>query len=128
MSRMSELISLYGATDGSNTTGTFSLYSDAFVGTVNQLKFDKGLKAKIWAKQISGAPVKVYIDVSYDGGSTWITIDAEELASEGQVNLEKRRPRIVVFRTGNELIRVRWEQSTAGVSHVVLDIELEPEN
>jgi hypothetical protein len=124
--KVTEIITLYGATDGSSTTGTFTLFSDAFDGGITAIKLDKGLKAKIWAKEISGEPVKIYIDVSYDGGSSWITLDTEELVSAGQLNLEKRRPRIILFRTGNEQIRVRWEQDTAGLSYVVLDLEVEP--
>ena len=122
----SEIVSLYGSTDGVSTTGVFQLASDAFEGTVDQVALGKGLKAKVWAKEISGQPVTVKIEVSYDGGSTWTVLDTEVLAEAGQVNLEKRRPRIVAFRTGLERIRVSWEQATAGVSHVVIDLEVEP--
>lgn len=125
MSRATEVVSLYGETDGANTAGVFTLVSEAYQGGVTEIALGKGLKAKVWAKQISGAPVTVFIDYSPDGGSTWITIDSETLANAGQLNLEKRRPRIVHYRTGRERIRVRWEQPTAGKSAVVLDMEVE---
>lgn len=126
---VSEIITVFGKTDGSNTTGTVPLSGPDFSNSPTQLKLDKGLKAKIWAKRISGAPVKfkiLYTPDSTAGTPVWIEIDEEDLASEGVIELEKRRPIIISFRTGNEAIRIDWEQGTAGVSTIALDIEIEP--
>ena len=124
-----EVLTIYLETDGTNATGTFVLKSPDFANTPNYLQLDKGLKAKIWAKEVSGAPLKLYMDYTDDVTVTtpaWITIDSEELSSEGIYAIEKRRPRIIRFRTGKEAIRFRWEQTTAAKSYVVLEIEVEP--
>lgn len=123
-----DVITFYGETDGSSTTGTFTLYSEAISGSVTTIRLDKGLKAKIWAKEISGAPVTVKILFTDDATvatPTWTTIDVETLASTGQLNLEKRKPRIIQFRTGKEAIRFDWSQSTAGKSYITIEIEIE---
>lgn len=123
-----DVITFYGETDGTNVTGTFALASEAIAGSVTTIRLDKGLKAKIWAKEISGEPVTVKILFTDDSTATtptWIVIDTETLASPGQINLEKRKPRIIYFRTGKEAIRFDWSQTTAGKSYITVEIEIE---
>ena len=123
------LFSVYGVTDGTSTTGTFSLNSDVFTNTPSYLKFDKNVKVKIWARRVSGAATLVHLKYTNDvtvTTPTWITLDTLDLASAGQLDLEKRRPILIICRTGKEAIRIDWEQTTAGVSYVAFDIEGEP--
>ena len=123
-----EMITVYGSTDGTNTTGTFTLRGQMFTNSVQYIRLDQGLKAKIWGKRIAGAPVTVYIEMTDDvtvATPVWRTIDAEYLSVEGNIDLEKRHPVIVEFKTGKEAIRFTWEQATAAVSHVAFDIEVE---
>jgi len=134
---MRELLTLKGSTDGSSTTGTFSLYSDMIYGSVSYVMIPKGLKAKVWCKRISGKAVEVIIQFTHDiyaGGSTpspdtadWTEVGHEVLVSEGELILEKRRPLVLRGYTGKEAFRVRWSQSSAGLSYVEIEVELTDE-
>ena len=126
---MGELFTVYGKTDGTNTTGTFTLQSEAFTNTPNYIRVDKHMKLKIWARRVAGAPATIYIQYTRDvtaASPTWVTIDAIHLVAEGELDLEKRKPVIVISRTGKEAVRFTWEQATAGITHVSFDIEIEP--
>ena len=45
---MGELITFYGSTDGSSTTGTVSLDSNILYSSVDYIRIPKGVKLKIW--------------------------------------------------------------------------------
>ena len=127
---VSELFTVYGKTDGTNTTGTFSLSSPVFRGTVTYIRIPKGMKAKIWGKRISGDAATITVEMTRDvtaGTPTWSAVHTEYLASPGELNIEKRRPIIVEGRTGKEAIRITWSQGTAGTTHVEFDIEITDE-
>ena len=124
-----ELITVYGKTDGTNTTGTLTLTSPTFTNTPTYIKLDKHMKIKIWARRVAEAPATIYVQYTNDVTADtpeWQTIDAIHLADEGELDLEKRRPIVIICRTGKEAIRFTWEQTTAGVTHVTFDIEIEP--
>jgi len=126
---VSDLITIYCETDGTNTTGTFSINSTAFTNTPQYIQVDKHLKLKIWARRIAGAPATIYVQYTDDVTATtptWKNMDVIHLASEGELDLEKRKPVIVIGRTGKESIRFTWEQTTAGKTYVMFDIEIEP--
>lgn len=124
---MGDLIHLYGETDGSSTTGTFSLQSDMFYSSVSYIRIPKGVKAKIWCKRIAGAAVDVKVEFTHDvteTSPTWSDISHESLASAGELTLEKRRPIVLMGRTGKEAFRASWSQGTAGNSYVEFEVEL----
>jgi len=126
---VSDLITVYCETDGSNTTGTFSIKSTSFTNTPEYIQIDKHLKLKIWARRIAGAAATVFVQYTDDvtaSTPTWQNIDVIHLAADGELDLEKRKPVIVVGRTGKEAIRFTWSQSTAAKTYVVFDIEVEP--
>ncbi len=125
-----ELITVYGETDNTNATGVFTLKGQLFTNSVNYIRLDKGLKAKIWAKRVAGAPLVLKVEVTDDvtvDNPSWRVIDAEFLTSPGNIDLEKRHPIIVEFKTGKEAFRFSWDQSATGVgkSYVSFDIEIE---
>ena len=131
---MGEILTLRGVSDGSNTTGDFPLYSDLFYysdptsPTLTYIRIPKGVKAKIWCKRIAGAASKIKIQFTKDvtaSSPVWAVVDEEDLASEGEIILEKRRPLVLRGTTGNEAFKASWEQSTAGVTSVDLEVELE---
>jgi len=129
VSYTSDLITVYGKTDGRNATGVFTLYSTSFTNSPNYLRFDKGVRVKIWGRRVEGAPATIYIEFAPDATApspSWTPVGAVVLSSACAVELEKRRPVVIECRTGREGIRFAWEQSTAGVTHVELDIEVEP--
>jgi len=124
----SELLHLYGETDGSSTSGTFSLSSPDFSGSVSYIRIPKGMKLKIWCKRISGE-VATLIKIGFTrdvtvSSPTWVTIGTEYLASPGEIILEKRRPIVVEGITGKEAIAVTWSQGTAGKAYVELEVEV----
>lgn len=125
-----DLITVNGETDGTSTTGVFTLRSEAFTNTPNYIRIDKHIKAKIWARRVCGKPVIVKIEYTrdYTDWSSPTVLDVIVLSSEGEIDLEKRKPLIVVGRTGREAIRFTWDQTawSAGKSYISFDIEFEP--
>ncbi|MHC1623357.1 MAG: hypothetical protein ACXQTR_02050 [Candidatus Methanospirareceae archaeon] len=124
---MSELFSVHGETDGTSTSGDFEFYSDIVYGTFTLFRIPKGMKAKIWCKRISGAAVEVIINYTHDVTAptpAWIPVDRENLASDGELTLEKRRPVVLRSITGKEAFKVSWSQATAAKSYVNLEIEI----
>ena len=126
------LISVHGKTDGSNTTGTFSLECEWFENAVAYIKLDRGIVAKLWSIEASMNPVTVIVEFTHDvtvDTPTWTEVKRIHLASEGEVAHDKRRPILVVTgRSGKEAIRFRWSQSTAAESHITAILEFtEPE-
>lgn len=125
---MEELITLTGTTPGDTESGELDLKSQMIYGTVNRIRVPKGLKLKIWCKRISGDPAKIMIQYTRDVTEetpTWENLITEELASSGEVVLEKRRPAIVYGMTGKEAVRVFFDQSGYGAGTTTVEIEVE---
>lgn len=125
----SELITMRGETNGTNTTGTVPLESDLFQSAVNYFRIPKGLSAKIWFKKIAGEDetlftVKYTHDVTV-AAPDWKNIQQEKLASKGELSLEKRRPEILRALTGKEAFQISWTQSTAAKAYIELGVEIE---
>ena len=126
-----DLINVWGETDGSNTTGTFTLKSDAFTNTPTEIAIPKGFKAKIWAIEVAGEACDVNIEVSKDGGNSWGSAKTFRLASSGELSIEKRsRPLVViseapyVANTSGALLRFTWSQGTAAKTYFNALIEI----
>lgn len=121
------LITFYGETDGSSTTGDFKLDSPVLHSKVDFIRIPKGMKLKIWCKRISGKVeteiIFNYTDDVTAGTPSWKPIGHEYLASPGEIPLEKRRPVVVVGRTGKEAVKISWSQPTAGNAWVEVEAE-----
>lgn len=127
---VTEILTLYGETDGTTTTGTVPLRSDIIYGTATYITIPLGLKVKIWAKRIAGAAVTFTISFTPDitaSPPTWIAIDTQVLPSAGEITLEKRRPVVIRSITGTEAFRVTWSQTTAAKSYIDLEVEVTDE-
>ena len=131
----SELIHFYGETDGTSNTGTFTLNSPRLASGIDAVHFDKGLKARIWVREVSGAPVTVFIEYSPDyvikvaqgQTPTWVKIYAVELPSRGHLSLDPRKPVEITDEAGVAAFRVTWDHTSAGVpgkSYVSIDVEV----
>ena len=127
----SQLFTVIGVSNGTSTSGDMSLSSDLLYTSATYIMVPKGLKAKVWAKRISGAAATITIyftkDItpSFTGGTvTWVALDTEYLASPGELALEKRRPIVINGLQGTEAFKVSWSQSTAGTTQVELEVEL----
>ncbi len=121
-----DLITFRGATDGTNTSGDFSLTSDVVVGNITEIKIPKGFKAKVWSVELSGDPCSVSISYSKDGGTTWITAKTIDLVSPGELEIEKNsRPIVVISPSGETLLKFSWSQTTAGTTELGATIEFE---
>lgn len=127
------LFSIFGETDGSSTTGIFTLRSEIFYDTVDYIRLDKGLKLKIWGIRITGDAVRVILNKTEDVTAAtpdWTAIGdviIGELPSKGSIDIELRRPILIHYKTGNEAIRFRWEQSTAAKSSIEIKVEVTDE-
>jgi len=131
-----ELLTLKGETDGANTSGDFPLYSDliyhdsAPYTPPTKVIIPKGMKAKVWFKEVSGKPVSVELYWSKDATATspsWELLERVTLSSEGQLSLEKRRPHIIRSITGKEGFKLSWSQPTADKSYVQIGLEITDE-
>jgi len=77
---MGVLFTVRGATDGSSTTGTFSLSGDLLQTAVSYIRIPKGMKLKVWCKRISGEPVEVIMEYTHDvtaASPTWVEVGRE---------------------------------------------------
>lgn len=128
----SMILNLFGKTDGTNTTGNFSLESDVFDGETEALVIPKGYKLKIWNIEVDGEPCTVAINVLTGNPSspTVSTIKTVTLASPGTVSKEYvARPLVIdcanVYAADNVVaLQLAWTQVTAGESTVSLEAEL----
>ena len=120
------------ATVASGASGDFKISTpDAYGGPYDYIRIPKGFKAKIWAKRLTGTAafrliVRLVPDVVSAPTST-IDIDSEYLASPGTLELEKRRPVVVVAKTGSEAIKFSYDNTGAGSIAFSADIELTDE-
>ncbi len=123
---MKELFTLRGEASG---TGDYTLRGDLIYGTATAIRIPKGLKAKIWCKRIAGEAAQVTINYTKDitaSSPTWVAVDTENLASAGELVIEKRRPIILRSATGKEAFKVTRDSGT-GSSFVDLEVELTDE-
>jgi len=125
---MGEVITFYGETDGSSTTGTFDLNSDVLHSAVSYIRPDRGMRVKIWAALISGAACTVFVEQTEDvteSTPTYKKIAAFHLSSEGQLHLDERHAVELFSRDGKQAFRLTWSQSAAAKSYVMIKCEFE---
>jgi hypothetical protein len=133
---VNEMLTLKGESDGTSTSGDFPLYSDIiYYDTMfpppTRIIIPFGMKAKIWAKRFAAEGETLFqIFFSKDAtvaSPSWDLIDAEKLASKGEISLEKRRPIVLRSVTGKEGFKVSWLQPTAVKAFVDLEVEFTDE-
>lgn len=131
-----ELLTLKGETDGASGTGDFPLYSDLIYHDSapyvppTKIVIPKGMKAKVWFKEVGGAPVDVELYWSKDATGdtpTWELLERVSLASNGQLVLEKRRPHVIRSMVGTEGFKLSWVQAAAAKSYVAIGLEISDE-
>jgi hypothetical protein len=128
------LFTVYGSASpsASGASGDFTLTSQDVYGSFGYIRVPKGLKAKVWAKRLSGTvgftlQISVTDDVTASP-PTWSVIDSEHLASAGSLELEKRRPIVVHARTGKEGVKLSYANTTgAGTIYAVVEVEITDE-
>jgi hypothetical protein len=120
----SELITLFGQTTGTTSTGDFSLSSFLLFSPVTVITIPAGTTAKIWAKRKSGKPFDLIINYANDG-VTFRPIERQELSSQGELDLEKRRPIVLKSMTGVEAFKLSWDQTqfAPAVGNLEVDVE-----
>jgi len=118
---------------GPGQSGDLSLASPDVHGPFSSVRLPKGIKAKVWAKRLSGT-VGFTLLVQFSPDATapspsWTTIDAERLAAAGSLSLEKRRPIVAHFKTGNEALKLSYADTTgAGTIYAVVEVEASDED
>jgi hypothetical protein len=133
-----EILTLKGESDGTSTSGDFPLYSDLIYHDTTapwtpptKILIPYGMRAKIWAKRMAAAgATNFFIYWSNDvtvTSPTWELLDAESLASAGELTLEKRRPIVIRSRTGKEGFKISYLQTTASKAYIELDVEITDE-
>jgi hypothetical protein len=133
---VTEILTLKGESDGINTSGDFPLYSDiiyhdAMFPLQTKIIIPFGMKVKIWAKRFA-AEGETLFQIFFSNDATvaspsWNLVDAEKLASKGEISLEKRRPIVLRSITGKEGFKVSWLQPTAVKAFVDLEVEFTDE-
>jgi hypothetical protein len=126
------LFTAYGSASVSEgASGDFKLSIPDALGAYDYIRLPKGFKAKIWAKRLAGTAgfrlvVRLVPDVVSAPASA-VDIDSEYLASAGTLELEKRRPVVVIAKTGSEAIKFSYDSTGAGLIAFSADIELTDE-
>lgn len=125
-----EVVTFYGTTDGTGTTGTFNLDSDVVdktvVTTLTSIRPDKGMVCKIWARWMAGKACTVYVEQTEDvtvDSPTYKKIGAFHLSSEGELHEDERHPFELLSRDGKQAFRLTWEQTVAAVTHAAIKVE-----
>jgi hypothetical protein len=128
------LFTVYGSATIStaNSSGDFTVtISDAYGGPYNYIRIPLGFKAKIWAKRLTGTAnfrlIVRFIPDVVNAPNTTVDVDSEYLASPGTLELEKRRPIVIVAKTGNEAIKFSYDNTGTGTIAFAADIELTDE-
>jgi hypothetical protein len=127
------LFTVYGsARVDPGASGDFALIiPDAYGGPYSYIRIPKGFKAKIWAKRLTGTAgfrlVVRFIPDVVNAPNSAVDVDSEYLAAPGTLELEKRRPIVIVAKTGNEAIKFSYDNTGAGVIAFAADIELTDE-
>jgi hypothetical protein len=146
--RNSTIETLYGATNGTATTGTLPLQSaltETTLGgstpeTYSQISIPKGLRARIWAQKVAGAAATITVNFNANpAGATSVlytmptnavvATDATDLAAAGTVELDDKRPLALDgYNPGTALAQMTftWSQATAAVSYWIIKIEWIP--
>jgi hypothetical protein len=134
VTRVKWLFTVYGSASpgGEGESGDFTLYSADVYGPFSFIVIPAGLRAKIWAKRLSGTVgytlLVQYTDDVTAPSPTWIALDSEHLASAGSLEVEKRRPIVIQGRTGREAVKLSYANTTgAGTVYVVVEVELTDE-
>jgi len=120
---MSEMLSLRGNISG---TGDYTLRSDLFYNTTTTFRLPRGLKAKIWAKRLSGQEAQMTINYTNDitvDNPTWVPVSTEYLASAGELTLEKRKPVLLRSIDGKQGFKITRDSGT-GDSFAEFDVEI----
>jgi hypothetical protein len=133
-----EIFTLKGESDAVNTTGDFPLFSDLLYHDAapftppTKVIIPYGMKAKIWAKRLAGEGETLFqVFWSKDATvatPTWELLDAQKLASKGELSLEKRRPIAIRSLTGKEGFKASWSQPTASKAYIELEVEISDED
>jgi len=123
------LFTVNGCATPSSSTGDFTtLTSPSVYGNFSYIRLPKGFKAKIWAKRLAGtAGFMLVINYTTDvtvSQPNWTAVDVEYLASAGSIELDKRRPIVIPFRTGNEAIKFSYSNATAN-SNICFSVDIE---
>jgi hypothetical protein len=132
-----EILTIKGESDETSASGDFPLYSDllyhdsAPYTPPTKVIIPFGMKAKIWAKRLA-AEGETLFTISWAKDATvaspaWEVLDAQKLASKGELALEKRRPLVIRSITGKEGFKVSWSQPTACKAYVELEVEITDE-
>jgi len=123
------ILTIYGETDGTKTTGDFSLNSEWFEAAVSYIRIEKGLPIKVWCKRISGEACKVIVRYTHDITAvtpTWVDLGHFYLSSAGEEIFDKLKPIKFQARTGKEAIKFSWDQTAplaAAKTYIGFEIE-----
>ena len=128
--RSDELLLVTGSTNGTSSTGTFTLNGDLIVTGVSKIVIPKGMTLKAWARSLSGNPGIVPITVNWqfaNDGATFRTLFTDNLVSSEEEFDQSfaSRPRAFRGSAGTEAVQVTWAGGNTGgtVSTVSLNLE-----
>ena len=124
---MKKEVYAYGEHSGATTLTVVPLYVDGSSTTVNQYTVKQGFKLKIY--ELDGTAETdtiVRIEVSLDGGTTWIGAKVVRLPAGVHQHVSWRFPFIVnAYGSNGAQVRARFYQSSAGAVRVSFHGEVE---
>jgi hypothetical protein len=118
-----ELFTVYGSASPSAAgSGSFTgLTATIGYDTFDYIVVPKGLKAKIWAKRLSGT-VGYQLRILWGPPGSQVVVSQENLAGAGELALEKRRPLVLI---GDGSTALSFAYSAAGAGTVSFEVEVE---
>jgi hypothetical protein len=123
-------IHVYGETDGTNGTGTFSLESDIFHTVsplaITELRIPPGVRVPIRNVRLSGPSGDVYVKYTNDVTSTsvvWRTVGRFTLKDTGTFELGAKKTIELRGITGREAICFTWNQASPAKMSLEFDYE-----
>ena len=140
MNNQSDLMTVYGPTDNTITTGTVPLTSDLLQASVNLITIPRGMAMKIWAVRISGLIATTFTIgfaklASGVGSAAVHNAFYFDPAAATVLPNNLRHPIVIPSLIGTvggatpgpgETVVVKWSQVTKGLAYFEMDFEFIP--
>ncbi len=139
MSNQSNLMTVYGPTDDTNTTGTVPLTSDLLQAAVSLITIPRGMAMKIWAVRMSGVVATTFtIGFGKTAALAVIATAAAhnvfyfDPAAAAVLPNNLRHPIVIpsvvgtVANAPGESVCILWSQASKGLNYFEMDFEFVP--
>ncbi len=132
-------IAVYGKTNGTSTTGDFSLTSPLFSSSVSEINIECDLVFKLWSIKVFALDQEttIYLNFKKEDDTSWNSIPIAKVAAGEEYEILYRKPIILkapglrdsTTKAAKKLqIKFSWEQATAGTASIEASISIGEES